>query len=84
MRPSRGMGAIMPSKMGKGVKKPRRDDTDFTQYKEGGEVWDKPRPKGLGKPKKLSSAKKSKAKAMAKAAGRPYPNLVDNMRAAKK
>jgi len=84
MRPSRGMGAIMPSKMGKGVKKARRDDTDFTQYKEGGEVWDKPRPKGLGKPKKLSSAKKSKAKAMAKAAGRPYPNLVDNMRAAKK
>jgi len=38
MRPSRGMGAIMPSKMGKGVKKARRDDTDFTQYKEGGEV----------------------------------------------
>ena len=84
MRPSRGMGAIMPSKMGKGVKKARRDDTDFTQYAEGGEVWDKPRPKGLGKPKKLSSDKKSKAKAMAKAAGRPYPNLVDNMRAAKK
>jgi len=83
MRPSRGMGAIMPSKMGKGVKKARKDDTDFTQFKEGGEVWDKPRPKGLGKPKKLSSAKKSKAKAMAKAAGRPYPNLVDNMRAAK-
>ena len=38
MRPSRGMGAIMPSKMGKGVKKTRRDDTDFTQYKEGGKV----------------------------------------------
>ena len=84
MRPSRGMGAIMPSKMGKGVKKARRDDTDFTEYKEGGEVWDKPRPKGLGKSKKLTSAKKSKAKAMAKAAGRPYPNLIDNMRAAKK
>ena len=38
MRPSRGMGAIMPSKMGKGVKKERRDNTDFTQYKEGGKV----------------------------------------------
>ena len=38
MRPSRGMGAIMPSKMGKRVKKARRDDTDFTQYKEGGKV----------------------------------------------
>ena len=38
MRPSRGMGAILPSKMGKGVKKERRDDTDFTQYKEGGTV----------------------------------------------
>ena len=38
MRPSRGKGAIMPSKMGKGVKKARRDNTDFTQYKEGGKV----------------------------------------------
>ena len=28
----------MPSKMGKGVKKARRDNTDFTQYKEGGTV----------------------------------------------
>jgi hypothetical protein len=38
MRPSRGMGDVMPSKMGKGVKKPRRDNTDFTQYAEGGSV----------------------------------------------
>jgi len=35
---SRGMGAIAPSKMPKGVKKARRDDTDFTQYAEGGTV----------------------------------------------
>lgn len=154
MMSSRGMGAVLPSKMPKGAKKARKDNTDFTQYAEGGEVeeasdvkfgvqrprlnlkqkelsgrltaekqlgantslqgyldgslnksnpsvkgfgvnlthrfdeggevWDKPRPDDLGKPKKLSSAKKSKAKAMAKAAGRPYPNLVDNMRAAKK
>ena len=83
MRPSRGMGDIAPSKMPKGNKMPRRDDTDFTQYAEGGEVWNKPRPKNLGAPKKLSSSKKAKAKAMAKAAGRPYPNLIDNMGAAK-
>jgi hypothetical protein len=38
MRASRGMGAIAPSKMPTGVKKPRRDNTDFTQYKEGGKV----------------------------------------------
>ena len=38
MRPSRGMGAINPSKMPGAKKKPRRDDTDFTQYKEGGKV----------------------------------------------
>lgn len=38
MRPSRGMGAVMPSKMGKGVKKARRDSTDFTEYAEGGKV----------------------------------------------
>ena len=83
MMASRGMGDINPSKMPKGENKARRDDTDFTQYKKGGEVWDKPRPKGLGAPKKLSSDKKAKAKAAAKAAGRPYPNLIDNMRAAK-
>jgi hypothetical protein len=38
MLASRGMGAIMPSKMPKGVRKARRDDTDFTQYAEGGPV----------------------------------------------
>lgn len=48
------------------------------------EIWDKPRPAKLGKPKALSSKKKSVAKAMAKKAGRPYPNLVDNIRAARK
>ena len=38
MRASRGMGAIAPSKMPSGVKKPRRDNTDFTQFAEGGKV----------------------------------------------
>lgn len=46
MRSSRGMGAIkaskipgaMPDKMPKGVVKKRRDNTDFTQFKEGGPV----------------------------------------------
>jgi hypothetical protein len=83
MLPSRGMGAISPSKMPSGTRKTRRDDTDFTQYAEGGEVWSKPRPESLGAPKKMSSKKKAKAKAMAKSAGRPYPNLIDNMRASK-
>jgi hypothetical protein len=32
------MGDISPSKMPRGKKKARRDDTDFTQYKEGGKV----------------------------------------------
>ena len=84
MMASRGMGIMNPSKM-PGKKTIHRKDKpqDVSLYKKGGEVWDKPRPKGLGKSKKLSSAKKSKAKAMAKAAGRPFPNLVDNLRAAK-
>jgi len=38
MRASRGMGAINPSKMPSAKKKARRDDTDFTQFKEGGNV----------------------------------------------
>jgi hypothetical protein len=32
------MGDIMSSKMPSGVRKKRRDDTDFTQYAEGGKV----------------------------------------------
>lgn len=82
MMASRGMGDISPAKIRK-IKK-RDGNEPVTVYKDGGEVWDKPRPKGLGKPKKLSPQKKQKAKSLAKAAGRPYPNLVDNMRAARK
>ncbi len=41
MMASRGMGDIRPSKMPGAKKKARRDDTDFTQYKEGGEVKSK-------------------------------------------
>jgi hypothetical protein len=57
------------------------------QFAEGGSVkpiWDKKRPKDLDKPKSLSAKKKKSAKARAAAAGRPYPNLVDNMAAARK
>ena len=45
-------------------------------------VWDTKNPKK--KSEKLDSSEKSQAKARAKKAGRPYPNLVDNMAVAKK
>lgn len=45
-------------------------------------VWETKNPNK--KSKKLTPAKKSAAKAAAKKAGRPYPNLIDNMNAAKK
>jgi hypothetical protein len=38
MMASRGMGDMRASKMPGAKKKARRDDTDFTQYKEGGKV----------------------------------------------
>jgi hypothetical protein len=38
--------------------------------------WDKKNPKKTSK--KLTSSQKTAAKARAKKAGRPYPNLVDN------
>ena len=81
MLASRGMGDINPSKM-PGKKTIHRKDhpQDVSLYKRGGEVWDKPNP--AKKHKKLSAAKKAKAKASAKKAGRPYPNLIDNMHAA--
>lgn len=85
MMASRGMGDIRKDKIPKPKIIKKRDGNEPVEvFKDGGEVWDKPRPEGLGKPKKLSSAKKASAKAAAKKAGRPYPNLIDNMRAAKK
>jgi hypothetical protein len=68
MRPSRGMGAIrkskipgaMPDTMPKGVVKKRRDNTDFTQYKEGGPVGlyaniNARKKKGISRPKSKST-----------------------------
>lgn len=83
MRISRGMGAIRKDKIPGAKVKKRRDNTDFLMFAEGGAVWDKKRPAKLGAPKKLSPAKKAMAKAAAKKVGRPYPNFVDNIRAAK-
>ena len=40
------------------------------------DFWDTPNPKKKSTP--LTPAQKAKAKARAEAAGRPYPNLVDN------
>jgi hypothetical protein len=45
-------------------------------------VWETKNPKK--KSTKLIPAKKAAAKARAKAAGRPYPNLIDNMAVARK
>ncbi len=65
MRASRGMGAILPSKMPGGVKKARRDDTDFTQYAEGGKVKSKVNEAGVytkpGMRKSLFESIKSRA-----------------------
>jgi hypothetical protein len=48
--------------------------------------WEKKNPKKkAGKPsQKLTPEQKEEAKARAKKAGRPYPNLVDNMAVARK
>ena len=45
-------------------------------------VWNTSNPKK--KSTKLSDSQKSAAKARAAAAGRPYPNLIDNMAVSKK
>jgi hypothetical protein len=45
-------------------------------------VWKTKDPTKKDKP--LTKTQKSAAKARAKAAGRPYPNLVDNMAASRK
>lgn len=82
MMSSRGMGDISPSKMPKGKTITRKDDPNKVEmYKKGGAVWDTPNPAKTHT--KLSAKKKSAAKASAKAAGRSYPNLIDNMKMSK-
>lgn len=44
-------------------------------------VWDKPNPNKKSSP--LTPGQKALAKARAKKAGRPYPNLIDNMAASR-
>ena len=65
MRASRGMGDINASKMPRGKKKARRDDTDFTQYAEGGKVKSKVNQAGVytkpGMRKSLFESIKSRA-----------------------
>lgn len=46
-------------------------------------VWKKKRPANAPKTP-LTDAQKEEARALAKAAGRPYPNLIDNMAVARK
>jgi len=47
------------------------------------QVYEKPRPKGLGKLKELSPNQKRAAKAFAKKSGTTYPSLVANMAGAR-
>lgn len=47
--------------------------------------WERPNPEKKGKKTHhLSESEKAAAKRSAKKAGRPYPNLVDNMKLTKK
>jgi hypothetical protein len=48
------------------------------------EIWEKKRPASLGESKKLTPEQTASAKRMADKAGRPYPNMVDNIRASMK
>jgi hypothetical protein len=72
------MGAVMPSKMGKPKVKARRDNTDFTEYKEGGKVATKnwiagaiKKPGALKKELGVKEGKTIPAKKLAAAAKKP-------------
>lgn len=59
----------------------KAEHSGLDEAKKSTPVWKKPNPKK--KHKKLTPAQKSKAKARASKAGRKYPNMVDNIWAAK-
>lgn len=57
---------------------------DAEQSKTKKAPWEKKNPKKGAAKKKLTEKQKDEARARAKKAGRPYPNLVDNMAVARK
>jgi hypothetical protein len=57
---------------------------DFSGMEESKEFWDSAKERADEPKEKLSSAWKAKAKARAASAGRKYPNMVDNVWAARK
>jgi hypothetical protein len=72
------MGEISPSKMPKGVRKARRDNTDFTQFAEGGKV-------GLyaNIHKKQARIKAGSGEKMRKPGSAGAPNKADFIKSAK-
>jgi hypothetical protein len=82
MMASRGMGAVLPSKMPKGSKKSRRDNTDFTQYAEGGPV-------GLyanihAKKKRIAAGSKEKMRKPGSKGAPTVQAFIDSAKTAKK
>jgi len=87
MLASRGMGAISPSKMPKGVRKARRDDTDFTQYAEGGKVGCKCHDMAAGGLYANINAKRARGEKMRKPGQKGAPTaqaFIDSAKTAKK
>jgi hypothetical protein len=82
MMASRGMGAMRSSKMPKGVRKSRRDDTDFTEYAEGGPV-------GLyaniaAKKKRIAAGSKEKMRKPGQAGAPTAQAFINSAKTAKK
>jgi hypothetical protein len=79
---SRGMGAMLPSKMPKGAKKARRDNTDFMQYAEGGPV-------GLyanihAKKKRIAAGSKEKMRKPGSKGAPSAQDFIDSAKTARK
>jgi len=72
---SRGMGDIAPSKMPKGAKKARRDDTDFKQYAKGGKVAQYMRFSETGKPVGMTDVQKAEGGKVNAAGNYTKPSL---------
>lgn len=72
MRSSRGMGCISPSKMPTAKIKPRRDNTDFAEYKKGGWIKDAiKKPGALREELGVKKGENIPAKKLAAAAKKP-------------
>jgi hypothetical protein len=77
------MASRTPGRNAQGRSRSAKPRTGPKRKSRGSNPWDRPNPRSRSDRTRLTDQEKDRARSRAKRAGRPYPNLVDNMAVAR-